>query len=169
MSVTMYNLTVPVFSRGLTILAALLGKAEAHAAATGVSVESLFSARLASDMLPLSGQIQRVSDTSKNTIGRLTSIAAPSFPDTEATFAELKARIEKTLAFIETVKDTDLEGSETRTVNMKFGKLEFNFTGDDYVLKFALPNFFFHLTTAYDILRAQGVPIGKADYIGAYL
>ncbi len=168
MSVTLYNLTVPVFSRGLSVLSALLDKAEAHAAATGVSVETYVNARLAADMLPLVGQIQRVSDTSKNTIGRLTTVAAPSFPDTEETFAALKERVAKTLAFLEAVTPQDLEGSETREVSIKFGKLAFTFTGDDYVLKFAIPNFFFHVTTAYDILRHQGVPIGKADYLGAY-
>ncbi|OJF92977.1 DUF1993 domain-containing protein [Pararhizobium antarcticum] len=168
MSVTMYNLTVPVFSRGLTVLSTLLTKAEAHAAETGVSVESLVSARLVEDMLPLSGQIQRVSDTAKNTVGRLMTIAAPSFPDTEATFAELKARVEKTLAFLQTITAQDLEGSDTRDISVKFGKLELTLSGSDYVLKFAIPNFFFHVTTAYDILRAQGVPVGKADYLGAY-
>ncbi len=169
MSVAMYKLSVPVFIRGLTILSNLLEKAEAHAAAGGPAVETLFAARLAPDMLTLAGQVQRVSDTSKNTIGRLTAEAPPSFPDDETTFAQLKERVTKTIAFLETVKEADLEGSETRTVTMKFGKLEFSFTGDDYVLKFALPNFYFHLTTAYDILRAQGVPVGKADYIGAHL
>jgi len=164
MSVSMYKLSVPVFIRGLNVLAGLLDKAEAHAAEKNIPLDDLFNARLAPDMLPLSGQIQRVSDTSKNAIGRLSDVAAPSFPDEETTFAELRERVAKTIAFLETVKPSDLENSDSRDVNIAFGKVKFNFTGDDYLLKFALPNFFFHVTTAYDILRNQGVAIGKADF-----
>jgi hypothetical protein len=106
MSVSMFKLSVPVFIRGLNVLAGLLDKAESHAAQKKIPLENLFNARLAPDMLPLSAQIQRVSDTSKNTIGRLTGAAAPSFPDEEKTFAELRERIAKTIAYLETVKPT---------------------------------------------------------------
>lgn len=168
MPVSMYKLSVPVFIRGLNILANLLDKAESHAAQHKMPLDDLFNARLAPDMLPLSGQIQRVSDTSKNTIGRLSDIVAPSFPDEEKTFAELRERIAKTIAFLETVKPSDLEKSDEREVTISFGKMKFSFTGDDYMLKFAIPNFFFHVTTTHDILRNQGVAVGKADYLGAY-
>jgi len=168
MPVSMFKLSVPVFIRGLNVLAALLDKAESHAAEKKIPLDDLFGARLAPDMLPLSGQIQRVSDTAKNAIGRLTGVPAPSFPDEEKTFAELRERIAKTIAFLETVKPSDLEGSDGRDVTISFGKLKFTFTGDDYVLKFALPNFFFHVATTHDILRNQGVAVGKVDYLGAY-
>lgn len=168
MPVSMYKLSVPVFIRGLNILASLLDKAESHAAERKIPLDDLFNARLAPDMLALSGQIQRVSDTSKNTIGRLSDIAVPSFPDEEKTFPELRERIAKTIAFLETVKPSDLEKSDEREVNINFGKVKFSFTGDDYMLKFAIPNFFFHVTTTHDILRNQGVAVGKADYLGAY-
>jgi uncharacterized protein len=168
MSVSMYKLSVPVFIRGLNVLAGLLDKAEAHAAERKIPLDDLFNARLAPDMLPLSGQIQRVSDTSKNAIGRLTGVPAPSFPDEEKTFAELRERIAKTIAFLETVKPSDLEKSDSRDVTISFSKVKFTFSGDDYLLKFALPNFFFHVTTTHDILRNQGVAIGKVDYLGPY-
>ncbi|MBP1861125.1 DUF1993 domain-containing protein [Rhizobium herbae] len=168
MPVSMFKLSVPVFIRGLNVLAALLDKAESHAAEKKIPLDDLFGARLAPDMLPLSGQIQRVSDTAKNAIGRLTGVPAPSFPDEEKTFAELRERIAKTIAFLETVKPSDLEGSDGRDVTISFGKLKFTFTGDDYVLKFALPNFFFHVATTHDILRNKGVAVGKVDYLGAY-
>lgn len=168
MSVSMFKLSVPVFIRGLNVLAGLLDKAESHAAQKKIPLEDLFNARLAPDMLPLSAQIQRVSDTSKNTIGRLTGAAAPSFPDEEKTFAELRERIAKTIAYLETVKPSDLENSDSREITVKFGKLSFTFPGDDYMLKFALPNFFFHVTTTHDILRNQGVGVGKIDFLGPY-
>lgn len=168
MSVSMFKLSVPVFIRGLNVLAGLLDKAESHAAQKKIPLEDLFNARLAPDMLPLSAQIQRVSDTSKNTIGRLTGATAPSFPDEEKTFAELRERIAKTIAYLETVKPSDLENSDSREIIVKFGKLSFTFPGDDYMLKFALPNFFFHVTTAHDILRNQGVGVGKIDFLGPY-
>ena len=134
MSVSMFKLSVPVFTRGLNVLAGLLDKAEAHAAEKKIPLEDLFNARLAPDMLPLSAQIQRVSDTSKNTIGRLTGVAAPSFPDDETNFAELRERIAKTIAYLETVKPSDLEVSDTKDITVTFGKLSFTFAGDETVL-----------------------------------
>jgi len=168
MPVSIYRLSVPVFVRGLKVLSTLLEKAEAHAAANGIAPEVLVNARLAPDMLPLSGQIQRVSDTAKNALGRLSGKGAPSFPDTEATMTELKARLEKTIAYLQSVPEAELKGSETREVKLNVGKLGVTFTGEDYLLEFALPNFFFHVTTAYDILRHNGVEIGKTDYLGPY-
>ncbi|MNY54962.1 hypothetical protein D3C86_1908960 [compost metagenome] len=109
--------------------------------------------------------MQRASDTSKGTIARLTALEVPSFPDEEKTFGELRERIGKTVAFLETVRPSDLDGSETREVTLTFTKLKMTLSGEDYLLKFVLPNFYFHLTTAYDILRHKGVPVGKADFI----
>ncbi|MDO9414852.1 DUF1993 domain-containing protein [Pararhizobium sp.] len=168
MSFSAHQLTVPVFIRAFKVLSGLLDKAEAHADETGISLETLFNARLAADMLPLSGQIQRASDTAKNTIGRLSTIETPRFPDEEKTFAELRERIAKTVAFLETVKPADLEDAAGRDIEVSFGKLKAAFRGDEYILTFAIPNFFFHVVTAHDILRNQGVPIGKRDYLGPF-
>ncbi|PTM92699.1 DUF1993 domain-containing protein [Mycoplana dimorpha] len=165
MTLSMHRLSVPVFVRGLRVLSNLLDKAEAHCEANGIAPEVLVNARLAPDMLPLSAQVQRVSDTSKNALGRLTGAGAPSFPDTETTFAELKARVERTIAYLETIREIDMQGSETREIKLTVGKLEVNFIGANYLLEFALPNFYFHVTTAYNILRHNGVAIGKRDYL----
>ncbi|NVD39489.1 DUF1993 domain-containing protein [Ensifer sp. HO-A22] len=165
MALTMYRLSVPTFVHGFGVLGKLLDKAEAHANETGLSLDDLVNARLTADMLPLSGQVQRASDTSKGTIARLTDLQVPSFPDEEKTFSDLRERIAKTVAFLETVRLADLDGSETREVTLNFTKLKMTLSGEDYLLKFVLPNFYFHLTTAYDILRHKGVPVGKADFI----
>lgn len=166
MPLTIYALSVPAFTRGFTALYGLLDKAEAFAADKGMPLAELFDARLAPDMLPLSGQIQRASDTSKNAIGRLSALEAPRLPDDEQSFADLRERIAKTVAYLETVKPEDLDGSETREVTLNFPNLKVTFSGEAYLLQFVLPNFYFHVTTAYDILRHKGVPIGKADFIG---
>lgn len=166
MPLTMYTLSVPVFTRGFSALGGLLDKAETFAVESGTPLDDLFNGRLAPDMLPLSGQIQRASDTSKNAIARLTTLEVPRFPDDEQSFADLRERIAKTVAFFAIVTPEDLDGSEKREVTLNFPNLKVNFGGDDYLLKFVLPNFYFHLTTAYDILRHKGVPIGKADFIG---
>ncbi|WEX76556.1 DUF1993 domain-containing protein [Sinorhizobium numidicum] len=167
MPLTMYRLSIPAFTRGFSALGGILDKAEAFASDTGIPLAELFEARLAPDMLPLAGQVQRASDTSKNAIARLTTLEAPRFPDDEQSFADLRGRIAKTVAFFESVKPADLEGSESREVTLNFTKLKVSFSGEDYLLKFVLPNFYFHVTTAYDILRHKGVPIGKPDYIGS--
>ena len=168
MTVSMYRLSAPVFIRGLKVLSTLLDKAEAHASENGIEPGIMLNSRLAPDMLSLCGQIQRASDTSKNSLGRLTAKPAPSLPDTEATFAELGARIEKTIAYLESISERDLQGSETREVNLAVGSFGVTFTGVNYLLEFAVPNFFFHVTTAYDILRHDGVEIGKRDYLGPF-
>ncbi|QRM56332.1 DUF1993 domain-containing protein [Sinorhizobium sp. BG8] len=168
MPLTMYKLSVPVFLRGLTVLSTLVEKAETHAQARNIAPEVLINARLYPDMLPFSAQIQRVSDTSKNAIGRLTGTTPPSFPDEEKTFAELKERISNTISYLQTVSEADLDGTDTRQLTLNVGKLKVDFTGEDYLLKFALPNFFFHVATAHDILRHNGVEVGKRDYLGPY-
>ncbi|UGX87450.1 DUF1993 domain-containing protein [Phyllobacterium meliloti] len=168
MSLSMYQISVPVFIRGFSILSALIAKAEAYAAEKKIDPNVLVNARLAPDMLPFSGQVQRASDTSKATIGRLTDVKTPSFPDTETSFADLKTRIANTVAFLEGLDVSALDTSDQREVTLSFGENKAHLDGHGYMLKFALPNFFFHITTAHDILRHNGVPIGKLDYLGAY-
>ena len=125
-------------------------------------------ARLAPDMLPLAGQVQRASDTSKNAVARLTGIDAPAFPDVETTFAELRQRIGDTLDFFASVDPPRLEDSGAREITLKFGQFQTVLAGEDYLLTFALPNFYFHLATAHGILRHQGVQVGKLDYLGPF-
>ncbi|MET0582333.1 MAG: DUF1993 domain-containing protein [Pseudoxanthomonas sp.] len=168
MSLSMYRLSIPAFVRGFGVLSSSLDKAEAHAQAHGLESEILVQARLAPDMLPLAGQVQRASDTSKNAIARLAGIEAPAFPDTESTFAELRQRIANTLEFFAQVQPAQLEGSQERQITLKFGKFQTALSGEEYLLTFALPNFYFHIATAHGILRHQGVQIGKLDYLGPF-
>lgn len=168
MPLSMYRLSIPVFVRGFGVLSSYLDKAEAHAQANGLDPAILVQARLAPDMLPLAGQVQRASDTSKNAIARLTGVDAPAFPDTEGTFAELQQRIRNTLDFFGSVDPARLEGSELREIPLKFGKFRAVLTGQDYLLDFTLPNFYFHIATAHGILRHQGIQIGKLDYLGPF-
>ncbi len=168
MSLSIYDVSVPVLLRGLTIAARYLDKAEAHAKEQGFDPAVLINARLYPDMAPLSAQIQRASDTSKSMIGRLTGSEMPSFPDTETTFAELKARVAKTIALLEEVMPRELAGSEDKRIEIKLRAGPVVLTGKQYVLSFVLPNFFFHITTLHDILRHNGVKIGKIDYLGDY-
>lgn len=168
MALSMYTISVPVFVRGLKIASALLEKAAAHADEHGVVPEVLLSARLADDMLPLTAQVQRISDTSKASIERIAGVAAPKFQDNEASFAQLQERIANTIVFLESVPASAFEGSDTRTFLMSAGSLRHTFTGESYLLTFGLPNFYFHLTTLHDILRNQGVKVGKMDFLGAF-
>lgn len=165
MPLSMYQASIPVFTRGLTVLSGLLRKGEAHARDNDLDPDELIGARLAPDMLPLSGQVQRASDTSKLSGMRLSGVAAPSFPDTETSFLELQERIAKTVAYLDSIPPDALEGSEDKPVALKVGGAEVDFTGTSYLLTFALPNFFFHVTTAHDILRHRGVSVGKRDYL----
>lgn len=168
MALSMYDLSVPVFARGLGQLTHLLDKSLAHAQAHGIDPATLVDARLAPDMLTLAGQIQRASDTSKLGVARIAGITAPSFPDEEKTWDELLARIAKTQDFLKTVERSQVDGQEERAVVIKAGGGEAHFTAQRYLLQFALPNFFFHVTTAYDVLRHKGMPVGKLDYLGKF-
>ena len=165
MSLSMYQASVPVFVRQLKALSTLLAKGEAFAAEQGIAPADLIDARLAPDMHPLARQVQIASDSAKG-VGRLAEAEVPSFPDTETSFAELQARIANTIAFIEGLPADAFEGSETRTVVLKAGGRELSFTGETFLLHVALPNFLFHVTTAYAILRHKGVALGKMDYLG---
>lgn len=165
MSLSMYQASVPVFARSLNMLSKLLAKAEAHAAANGLKPEDLLEARLAPDMYALTRQIQAACDAAKFGAARPAGITPPSHPDTETTFAELQARIKAVLDFINGIDETAFMGAETRPVALKTGSGELSFTGQDYLISFALPNFFFHAVTAYDILRHKGLPLVKRDFL----
>lgn len=167
MSLSMHRVSVPVFVRGLNVLADLLKKAEAHVEQHGSVPDALISARLADDMLPLSAQVQRASDTSKLSVERLSGVAAPKFEDNETSFDQLQQRIANTIAYLNSVDAAQFDGSEAREIKLNWGKFQPAFSGEDYLLTFALPNFYFHIATAHGILRNQGVPVGKLDYIGA--
>jgi uncharacterized protein len=168
MSLSMYDLSVPVLQRGLGVLSNYLDKASAYATERGIDPTVLINARLAPDMLPLAGQVQRASDGAKGVGARLTGADAPSFPDTETTFAGLGERVAKTVAYLQTITPQSLEGSDARPITLKFGSQSVTLRGDAYLTGFALPNFFFHVTTAHNILRHNGLAIGKKDYLGNF-
>ena len=165
MPLSMYQASVPVFRQMLTCLSAILDKAAAHAEAKKIDPAVLVNARLFPDMFPLSKQVQIACDFAKGTPARLSGAEPPSFADTETTIPELKARIAKTLAFIETLKPEEIDGSEERDITIKIGGNPMQFKGQFYLVQFGLPNFFFHVTTAYAILRHNGVELGKRDYM----
>jgi hypothetical protein len=165
MTISMYDATIPVLIRGLGILDEYLDRAAAFATDNKIDPKVLVNARLAPDMLPLAGQVQRASDTSKGAIPRLTDLPAPSFEDTEATLEDLKKRIAATVAFLKTVTPEHLQGAQQRKVELKFLNNAV-MTGDVFVMQFLLPNFYFHVATAHDILRHNGVKVGKRDYLG---
>jgi uncharacterized protein len=161
-----YSLTVPALLRTLETLLKILKKAEIHAEAKGIKTVAILNAQLALDMFPLKGQIQAVSDTAKGAAARLAGVEAPSFPDTEETFAELYERLNKTIDFIKSVPVSAFEGAETKEVIVKTPKRDFHFTGFSYLTGFVLPNLYFHTSMAYAILRSNGVELGKMDYLG---
>jgi hypothetical protein len=164
----MSKASIPVFTQQLTTLAALIDKAVEHCRTNGVNPADLVSARLAPDMFPFTRQVQIATDHAKGAAARLSGRENPKFEDTESTFEELKARIAKTLAFIKSVPAQEIDGSEERDVTITVAGQPRTLKGQGYLLHNALPNFFFHVTTAYDILRNQGVAIGKRDYMGSY-
>ena len=168
MALSFYDISVPVFLRGLGQLSHILDKGLAHAQATGTDPGTLVEARLAPDMLTLAGQVQRASDASKLGAARLAGITAPSFEDNETRYEELQARVAKTVDFLRQVDRSQVDGFEQRPVVLKVRDTEIQFSAERYLLQFALPNFFFHVTTAYDVLRHSGVPIGKLDYLGRF-
>ncbi|MDX5372454.1 MAG: DUF1993 domain-containing protein [Pseudomonadaceae bacterium] len=166
MSISLYQASVPVFTRMFGNLSAILDKAQAYAEARKIDPAVLLNARLAPDMYPLTRQVQIASDAAKGCVARLAGVEVPSFADTESSFAELQARIAKTLDFIKDFTPAQIDSGEGREVVLKFPGAELKFKGEDYLLHFVLPNFYFHLTTAYAILRHNGLDIGKMDYLG---
>ncbi|WP_044874202.1 DUF1993 domain-containing protein [Pseudomonas sp. LFM046] len=166
MSLSMYEASLPVLARMLGNLSNILKKAEANAQARGIEPKVLIESRLAPDMYPLARQVQIASDMAKGCAARLAGVEVPSWADTETSFEELQARITKTLDFIKGIDASQLDGSESRTVVLKMRSGEISFSGRDYLLGFAMPNFYFHITAAYAILRHNGVDVGKMDYLG---
>lgn len=167
MSVSLYDVSIPVFTLGLNNLCTILDKAGSHCEAKKVDPKVIPQTRLILDMLPLSSQIQIACDTAKGAAARLAGLEVPKHEDTEVTLAELKARVVKTLDFIKTVKPQQLQGAETREVVLQFPQTTLKFNGLSYLTNFVLPNFFFHLTMTYALLRKNGVDIGKRDFLGA--
>ncbi|ALN58234.1 MULTISPECIES: DUF1993 domain-containing protein [Lysobacter] len=165
MSLSLYDISVPAFQRGLDVLSHLLDQGIAHARAQGQDPERLLAGRLAPDMYTLVGQVQSASDAAKFGAARLAGIAPPSFADTETTLDELRERIAKTQEFLRTVTPQSMDGQEEREIVIRPGGRELRFVARDYIRGFVLPNFYFHLTTAYGILRHLGVPLGKMDYL----
>ena len=166
MTLSMYSASVPVFSRMLKNLLADFEKAEAYAAEHNIDLQTFVETRLAPDMIPLSGQVQIATDGAKGVSSRLAQKPVPSWADDEVTFADLKARLQKGIDYLATFSPEDFVGSDDRTVTIKIGGQDTELTGETYLLNRGLPNFYFHVTTAYDILRHKGVPIGKRDYLG---
>jgi hypothetical protein len=166
MAISMYQASAPRFVNTLKNLSTILDKAQAHADAKKIDPRVLTAARLYPDMFPMSRQVQSACDTAKGAVARLAGVEVPVHEDTEQTFEEFKARIAKTIAFINTIQPAQVDGSEDKEVVLKFRSGEVKFKGMQYLLGQALPNFYFHVTTAYNILRHNGVEVGKKDYIG---
>jgi hypothetical protein len=166
MSNDLYPLSASVFLRGLANLTSLLQKAETHATEHKIAPTMLLTARLFPDMFTLTGQVQTACDTAKRGVARLVAVEPPSHPDDETSFEQLHARIEKTSAFITSHPADAFGGAEDRTIEMKMRSGVVTFKGLDYLTRFALPNFYFHVTTAYNILRHNGVVVGKMDFLG---
>jgi hypothetical protein len=166
MAISMYTASVPTFQHMLRNLVHILDKAEAHAAAKKFDPAVLCTDRLAPDMLPFTRQVLIACDAAKNGIARISGLEAPKFEDNEQTFADLKARIQKTLDFLATVPAAAMDGTEDKDVTFPVGRdATRTMKGEAYLKHWALPNFFFHITTAYAILRHNGVELGKADYL----
>lgn len=170
MTISMHDASVPVFKQMLNSLSAFLAKAEAHATEKNINADVFLQARVFPDMFPLTRQVQIAADFAKGVCARLANLEVPSYEDNETTFAELQARITKTLAFIENLNPTQFDGSQERQIITGAGTARektFN-NGLTYLLHYGLPHFYFHTTTVYNILRHNGVEIGKKDFIGAY-
>lgn len=165
--ISLYQASVPVFVRQLKALSQILAKAAAHADEHKLDPAQYTTARLAADMLPLTSQIFIATDMAKGCAARLAGVEVPTYEDTESTLGELQARIEKTLAFLQSFQASQIDGAEGRSITLKLRTGERQFDGITYLLAFVLPNFFFHVTTAYALLRHQGVPLGKLDFLGA--
>ncbi len=167
MSVSVYDITVPVFTTRLKALSSVLAKGEANAVERKIDPTVFLTARLAPDMYALARQVQIATDHAKGAPSRLAGREIPKYEDTEATFGELQARIAKTVGYLESFSAADFEGADTREVTIKLRGNDMSMPGLRYLLHFAMPNFYFHLTTAYDILRQNGVPLGKMDFMTA--
>jgi len=164
---SLYDVSVPVFLRALRNMDAFLQKGADWFAEQGRPESELTGARLIGDMHPLTAQIQRASDSAKGVVARLTGAEVPAMPDEEQTIADLRARIAKTIAVLESARREDFDGTEDKPIEIWTPKAALLFNGKSYIFEFAIPNFFFHVTAAYALLRKEGVPLGKVDYIGS--
>jgi len=167
MSEPMYDHAIPVFAKMLGNLSTFLDKAAKHCEAKKIDPNALLGARLFPDMFPLTRQVQVATDQAKGGAARLAGLEVPKYEDTEKSFDDLKARIAKTVAFVNGVKPEQLAGSETREITLPIGPNTVKFKGEWYLKHFVLPNLYFHVTTAYDLLRHNGVELGKRDFIGS--
>ena len=163
---SIYDATIPPLKRALSNLAAILQKGEEYADAKKVEHQVLLNSRLFVDMYPLTRQVQIATDMSKGAGARLAAIEIPKYEDNEASFAELQARIAKTIAFLDSINPQQLESAESREITITIRKSDIKFSGQDYLLKWVLPNVYFHVTTAYNILRHNGVALAKQDFLG---
>ena len=166
MAISMYRASVPVFVQILNALSGVLKKAAAHAEAKKIDPAALLTARLYPDMFALTKQVQIACDFAKGCAARLAGVEIPKYEDNEASFADLEARIAKTVAFLGTLTPAQIDASEDKAISLTIGGQAMNFDGLTYLLNFTLPNFYFHLTTAYDLLRHNGVELGKRDFMG---
>jgi hypothetical protein len=167
MPLSIYHASVPVLLHQITALSEILKKGAAYAEAKKIEPSALLNARLFPDMHPLIRQVQMVSDSAKGVSARLAGVEPPSMPDTETTFDQLQARLAKTAEFLKSLKESQFTGAEDREIVLTLPNGKIPFKGQAYLFSFALPNFFFHVTTAYNILRHNGVEIGKRDFLGA--
>ena len=166
MTISMYQASVPRFVNILGNFANILDKAQAHIDAKKIADASLTAFRLFPDMLPMTTQVQIACDTAKGVVARLAGVEIPAYEDNEKTLADLKARVAKTIAFLQTFTPAQIDGTEDKEIALRVGGQDLKFKGMQYLLGFAYPNFYFHVTTAYNILRHNGIAVGKGDYIG---
>jgi hypothetical protein len=167
MAISMYDVSIPALMRGLSNVSALLDKAAAYAETKKFDSIVLAQARLFPDMHPLARQVQIACDTAKGAAARLARVEVPKHPDTETTFPELQARIAKTLEFLRSITPSQVQGAEAHDIEIKFPNGSWKFTGIGYLTDFVLPNFYFHVSTVYALLRNNGVDVGKGDFLGA--
>ena len=165
MTISMYAASVPVFVRMLKNLSTILDKGQAHAEAKKIATGVLPASRLIADMFPLSKQVQIATDHAKGAVARLAGVEVPKYEDGEQTLEDLKARVARTIVFVESFKPEQINGTEDRDIALTIGGHDLQFKGMDYLVGFALPNFYFHMVTAYNILRENGVDIGKRDFL----
>ena len=168
MTISLFQASVPVIQKSLTALKGVLAKGAAHAQAKKIDESVMLTSRLYPDMFPLTRQVQIAADFGKGPVARLAGVEVPKYDDTEATFAELAARIDKTLAFVGTFTAAQIDGQEDRDIQLTIAGNPVNFKGQQYLLHFAMPNLYFHMSMAYAILRHNGVDVGKRDFIGGF-
>ena len=166
MTVQAYDVLKPICDQMLPALHGILEKAKKDAAARGIDERVLLESRLAPDMFAMARQVQIATDLVKGGFSRLAGKESPSWPDEEASFADLQARVQKTISHVESFERAQFDDAATRDIELKFPGVTFNFKGEEYLLNFVLPNFYFHMTAAYAILRHNGVGLGKGDYLG---